>query len=618
MAPIVEGAGVELNVVERGAGRRCCSSTASRRTPRRWRRSPRRSPREARVIAYDRRGYGASGAPEPYRGHDGRGAGAGRRRAAAARSTPRRRSSAATASARSSRSTSPSATARSCGPPSLSDPPLFMFVPEATERARRPARRARGGGARRRPAAGRRGLAGRRAPAPAALERARAAHRAFFADYAGLASWPVTRRELRALDLPAVVLTGPRSPPHVVAAADALAGLLPARARADDGDLVAAVRSAARVTLSAAAWGPFAGSREGPPPARCPARRAARRARGGLRRAGAQRARAPRSSRRGRPIELPVQVAPGLIVRVRDPYGGLIARNRLFVAFSIRYASAADRARVASVTWTLDGAAPRRDEGGRDQLLAPSTMYAAGRHVVGVRIQPAGGGPPVEAELQVTATDCQLASLTAAARARGGAVALASPPAGRRCARSSCGPAAAASAGRTGGAWAPWRAAGRPHARPARLGAEPRRPGADASPGLPHGTTTVRVRLAAGVVAPGHLCALRARLHGGAGAAGRTSCSAAEVVRLRCGADAALYSIIEGKVEGRPVVALATPRARPRACDCTETGNRAVPRSPWPLPSRCRAPRTASADDRLSRRDRRSRTPAAPRGSPAR
>ena len=36
-------------------------------------------------------------------------------------------------------------------------------------------------------------------------------------------------------------------------------------------------------------------------------------------------------------IELPVQVAPGLSVRVRDPYGGLIARNRLFVAFSVRY-----------------------------------------------------------------------------------------------------------------------------------------------------------------------------------------------------------------------------------------------------------------------------------------
>ena len=89
-----------------------------------------------------------------------------------------------------------------------------------------------------------------------------------------------------------------------------------------------------------------------------------------------------------------MQVAPGLTVRVRDPYGGLIARNRLFVAFSVRYAQRAPTAPASpSVTWTLDGAAPRRDEGGRDQLLAPSTMYAAGRHVVGVRIAPVGRRP---------------------------------------------------------------------------------------------------------------------------------------------------------------------------------------------------------------------------------
>ncbi len=114
-----------------------------------------------------------------------------------------------------------------------------------------------------------------------------------------------------------------------------------------------------------------------------------------------------------------MRVAPGLIVRVRDPYGGLFTRSPLFVAFSVRYAREADRARVASVTWTLDGAAPRRDEGGRDQLLAPSTMYSAGTHVIGVRIAPAGGGAPVEAQLQVTATNCRLASVAARRTARG-------------------------------------------------------------------------------------------------------------------------------------------------------------------------------------------------------
>jgi len=132
-------------------------------------------------------------------------------------------------------------------------------------------------------------------------------------------------------------------------------------------------------------------------------------------------------------VELPVQVAPGLSVRVRDPYGGLIARSRLFVAFSVRYRTAADRARIAAVTWTLDGAAPRRDEGGRDQLLAPSTMYAG-------RSRP----------------------LRASALSRGG--------------------------------------------RSLRIAA------------LPPDTTAVRVRLAAGVVAPGHRCSLSAWLRPATGA----------------------------------------------------------------------------------------------------
>jgi hypothetical protein len=217
-----------------------------------------------------------------------------------------------------------------------------------------------------------------------------------------------------------------------------------------------------------------------------------------------------------RAVELPVQVAPGLTVRVRDPYGGLIARNRLFVAFSIRYASAADRARIASVEWTLDGAAPRRDEGGRDQLLAPSTMYAAGRHVVGVRIAPMGGGPAVEAELQVTATDCQLASLTALPGPRGGVV----------VAVGSGGPALRSIELRPGSGRFGSPRGGRlgtvalPGGRTRALGASALSRGGRALTiaGLPHGTSTVRVRLAAGVVARGHRCAVWARLHGGVGA----------------------------------------------------------------------------------------------------
>jgi hypothetical protein len=215
-------------------------------------------------------------------------------------------------------------------------------------------------------------------------------------------------------------------------------------------------------------------------------------------------------------IELPVQVAPGLTVRVRDPYGGLIARNRLFVAFSVRYRKPADRARVAAVTWTLDGAAPRRDEGGRDQLLAPSTMYAAGRHVVRVRLQPAGGGRAVEAELQVTATDCQLAHLSQRADLRGG---------GLEAAVASGGPALRAIELRPGSG-----RFGRPSARLGTVGLSGGRTRALRASalsrggrslritGLPRGTTAVRVRLAPGVLARGHRCSLSAWLRPASGA----------------------------------------------------------------------------------------------------
>jgi pimeloyl-ACP methyl ester carboxylesterase len=241
MAPSVEGAGVALNVVERGAGTPVLlihglAADAGTMAP-----VAQALAGEARVIAYDRRGYGSSGAPEPYLGTtveeqaqdaaallgaldagpavvcgDGFGA------LVALDLTKRHRALVRAAV--------------------LADPPLFMFVPEATERlgaqhAELEAAVREGG-----PQAGVEAWLGGRVEA-AALQRARTANRAFFADYAGLASWPVTRRELRALDAPAVVLTGPRSPPHIVAAADALAALLPAARRVGDGDLVAATRA---------------------------------------------------------------------------------------------------------------------------------------------------------------------------------------------------------------------------------------------------------------------------------------------------------------------------------------------------------------------------------------
>jgi pimeloyl-ACP methyl ester carboxylesterase len=238
MAPIVEGAGVALNVVERGSGPAVLlvhgfASDAQALAPLAEALSS-----QARVIAYDRRGYGDSGAPEPYHGTtveeqaedaaalllavDGAPAlvcGDGFGALVALDLVKRHRPLVAGAV--------------------LSNAPLFMFVPEATEQLA--AQHAeleeavRTGG----PQAGVEVWLGGRVDGEA-LARAKAAHRAFFADYAGLASWPATRRELRALDVPAVVLTGPWSPPHIVAAAEALAGLLPNARRATDGDLEAA------------------------------------------------------------------------------------------------------------------------------------------------------------------------------------------------------------------------------------------------------------------------------------------------------------------------------------------------------------------------------------------
>jgi hypothetical protein len=209
-----------------------------------------------------------------------------------------------------------------------------------------------------------------------------------------------------------------------------------------------------------------------------------------------------------------VQVAPGLTVRVRDPYGGLIARSRLFVAFSIRYARPADRARVASVTWLLDGQPPRRDEGGRDQLLAPSKMYSRGPHVIGVRIAPAGDGAPVEAELQVTATDCRLASINSGF-ARPGAMTLDVSSGGPALRAIELVPARGPFAVRRGGRLGTATIGGRTRALGAR--ALDRRHRTLRIDRLPAGTTSVRVHLGRGV-APGRACAMGATLEGGTGA----------------------------------------------------------------------------------------------------
>ena len=243
--PTVEGAGVPLHVEEQGTGPAVLlvhglASDGLALAPV----AAAVAAGGARAITYDRRGYGESGAPEPYLG-----------------TTVEEQAEDAAAVLR----------ALDAGPAVvagdgfgalvaldlvkrhgglvraavLSNPVLFALVPEATEMLS--AQRAqieeavREGG----PGAGVEAWLGGRVQGEA-LARARAAPRGFFADYAGLATWAVSRRELRALAVPAVVLTGPWSPPHVVAAADALADLLPAATRADDGEIAAAVAALLR------------------------------------------------------------------------------------------------------------------------------------------------------------------------------------------------------------------------------------------------------------------------------------------------------------------------------------------------------------------------------------
>jgi pimeloyl-ACP methyl ester carboxylesterase len=238
--PTVEGAGVALHYAEQGAGPPVLlvhglASDATAMAPV----AAAVAAGGARAIAYDRRGYGESGAPEPYHGttveEQAEDAAALLRALDAAPAVVAGDGFGALIALDLMKRHTPLIRAAV-----LANPALFALVPEATEMlsAQRAeieeAVRARG------PAAGVEAWLGGRVEGDA-LERARAAHRGFFADYAGTATWATSRRELRALAFPAVVLTGPWSPPHIVAAADALAALLPGAARAVDGDLAGAV-----------------------------------------------------------------------------------------------------------------------------------------------------------------------------------------------------------------------------------------------------------------------------------------------------------------------------------------------------------------------------------------
>jgi 3-oxoadipate enol-lactonase len=242
--PVVEGAGVPLRYAERGAGEAVLLIHDMAADAQALQDLGDALAGEARVVAYDRRGYGGSGAPEPYGGttveEQAEDAAALLHALDAAPATVAGEGFGALVALDLLKRHAPLVRAAV-----VSEPPLYMFVPEATAVLADERRQIEEAVHERGPGGGVEAWLGDRADA-GARRRARDAHRAFFADYAGLASWSVTRRELRALAAPTVVLTGPASPPAVVRAADRLAELLPAARRSADADVVAAVRSLLR------------------------------------------------------------------------------------------------------------------------------------------------------------------------------------------------------------------------------------------------------------------------------------------------------------------------------------------------------------------------------------
>ncbi len=240
--PHVEGAGVALHYRSRGDGPAALLVHGMASDALVWEPALAQIAEAGlRAIALDRRGYGASGAPEPYAATTVQeqaedvaallhvldaapallvGGGFG---ALVVLELLVRRPDLARAAV-------------------LADPPLHAFVPAATaalagERTLLE-RGLRDGG----PAAAVRAWLGADAVAadPARADRAVAAQAGFFADYAGQSSWSPSRGELRAISVPVALVTGPATAAHVVAAADAAARLVPGARRLSDGDVVAA------------------------------------------------------------------------------------------------------------------------------------------------------------------------------------------------------------------------------------------------------------------------------------------------------------------------------------------------------------------------------------------
>jgi pimeloyl-ACP methyl ester carboxylesterase len=243
----IEGAGVELAYEERGSGPAVLLVHGMGEDHRAWAPLAAELAPVARVIAYDRRGYGESGAPQPYDATTV----AEQAEDALHLLTARGAVGAVALGADLGALVVLDLLLRHPGvvrAAVLVDPAAFPLVLQATdaladERSALEAElRERGIDA---AVAGWRASRGHAEPEPApdAAAPAPGAQRAFFADFAGQASLELTRRTLSTIDAPVAILTTPNAPAHVTAAADALARLLPDGLRSPTDDPAVAVRA---------------------------------------------------------------------------------------------------------------------------------------------------------------------------------------------------------------------------------------------------------------------------------------------------------------------------------------------------------------------------------------
>jgi len=240
--PYVEGAGVALHYRSRGKGPAVVLVHGMASDAQGWEPVSEGLAAEGRrAIALDRRGYGDSGAPQPY-----------------AATTVQEQAEDVAALLHALAAAPALLVGEGFGAlvvlellvrrpdlaraAVLSEPPLYAYVPEATaalaDERTLLEQGLRDGG----PPAAIRAWLRQEAPGAAEprIERAVAAAQGFFADYAGRASWSPSRGELRGIGVPVAVVTGPASARHVVAAAEAIARLVPGARQMRDGDVVGA------------------------------------------------------------------------------------------------------------------------------------------------------------------------------------------------------------------------------------------------------------------------------------------------------------------------------------------------------------------------------------------